>query len=53
MRLNMAVGFGVKSREDMQQLGKIAEIVIAGSVFVSLIKSEGVSTVMASVRTLL
>ena len=40
--LPIAVGFGVKSREDVQSLAKIADIVIAGSVFVNLIKEKGV-----------
>jgi len=36
--LPLAVGFGVKSRDDVQSLSKIADIVIAGSVFVDTIK---------------
>ena len=37
--LPLAVGFGVKSKEDAQSLAKFADIVIAGSVFVNVIKN--------------
>src|SRR3989338_819076 len=37
----IAVGFGVKSKEDVETLGKQADIVIAGSVFVDVIKTSG------------
>ena len=37
--LPIAVGFGVKSKEDVAELAKIADIVIAGSVFVNVIKN--------------
>src|SRR3989338_4324972 len=47
-----AVGFGVKSREDVQQLAKHADIIIAGSVFVNAIKNEGVNAVEKTVREL-
>ena len=40
-KLPIAVGFGVKSHEDISTLAKHADIVIAGSVFVSAIKSGG------------
>lgn len=44
--LPVAVGFGVKSRKDVKDLSKIADIVIAGSVFVaSLKKNENASAV--------
>ena len=36
--LPIAVGFGVKSKSDVGQLAQIADIVIAGSVFVNAIK---------------
>ncbi len=36
--LPLAVGFGVKSKADVQSLSKIADIIIAGSVFVNAIK---------------
>ncbi len=39
-KLPIAVGFGVKSKEDVQQLGQIADIVIAGSVFVNAIQQK-------------
>jgi len=38
-KLPIAVGFGVKSKEDVATLGKHADIVIAGSVFVNAIKT--------------
>jgi tryptophan synthase alpha subunit len=38
--LPVAVGFGVKSRKDVQDLSKIADIVIAGSVFVAALKAQ-------------
>ena len=44
-RLPIAVGFGVKSKEDVAELAKIADIVIAGSVFVNAIKKDGVDAV--------
>ena len=37
-KLPVAVGFGVKSRADVKSLSKIADIVIAGSVFVNAVK---------------
>ncbi|MDO8561345.1 MAG: tryptophan synthase subunit alpha [bacterium] len=40
-KLPIAVGFGVKSKEDVQLLAKHADIVIAGSVFVNVIKNSG------------
>lgn len=40
-KLPIAVGFGVKSREDVAMLAQHADIVIAGSVFVNLIKEKG------------
>ncbi len=39
-KLPIAVGFGVKSRSDVKQLAKHADIVIAGSVFVSVLKKN-------------
>ena len=39
-KLPIAVGFGVKSRKDVQSLARIADIVIAGSVFVNMIKNS-------------
>jgi tryptophan synthase alpha chain len=39
-KLPIAVGFGVKSKEDVQELGKHADIVIAGSVFVNAVKQS-------------
>ena len=50
--LPIAVGFGVKSKEDVAELAKVADIVIAGSVFVSLIKTTGISEVEKTVREL-
>ncbi|MEK7107146.1 MAG: tryptophan synthase subunit alpha [Patescibacteria group bacterium] len=38
-KLPIAVGFGVKSKEDVESLAKVADIVIAGSVFVNVIKN--------------
>ncbi len=51
-KLPIAVGFGVKSREDVQQLAKRADIVIAGSVFVDVIKNDGVNAVEKAVAEL-
>lgn len=39
-KLPIAVGFGVKSKEDVTELAKVADIVIAGSVFVNVIKDS-------------
>ena len=50
--LPIAVGFGVKSRGDVQQLAKHADIVIAGSVFVDAIKAGGVRAVEKVMRDL-
>lgn len=44
-KLPIAVGFGIKSREDVQLLAPHADIVIAGSVFVNVIKQEGVNSI--------
>src|SRR3989338_2002002 len=52
-KLPIAVGFGVKSKEDVAELAKVADIVIAGSVFVSVIKSSGADGVEQSIRDLL
>ncbi|MCE9541280.1 tryptophan synthase subunit alpha [Candidatus Kaiserbacteria bacterium] len=51
-KLPVAVGFGVKSRDDVTTLAKHADIVIAGSVFVSVIKSGGPTAVEDAVQTL-
>lgn len=42
-KLPIAVGFGVKSKEDVASLAKVADIVIAGSVFVTSIKNTKTS----------
>lgn len=39
-KLPIAVGFGVKSRNDVETLSKHADIVIAGSVFVDAVKKK-------------
>src|SRR3989344_73681 len=52
-KLPIAVGFGVKSRDDVETLAKHADIVIAGSVFVNAIKAGGASSVEKTVRELL
>ena len=52
-KLPIAVGFGVKSKEDVTELAKVADIVIAGSHFVGIIKSSGADVVEQSVRDLL
>ena len=46
----IAVGFGVKSKEDVAELAKVADIVIAGSIFVSKIKTGGVGEIEELVR---
>lgn len=51
-KLPIAVGFGVKSREDVQLLAKHADIVIAGSVFVNVIKTTGPSAIEKTVHEL-
>src|SRR3989338_1480115 len=51
-KLPIAVGFGVKSREDVAALAKHADIIIAGSVFVNVIKNEGANAVAKTMREL-
>jgi len=51
--LPIAVGFGVKSKEDVQSLAKVADIVIAGSVFVNAIKTSGSDTIETTARDLI
>ncbi len=51
-KLPIAVGFGVKSKEDVQLLAKHADIVIAGSVFVNVIKTGGANSVEKVMRNL-
>jgi tryptophan synthase alpha subunit len=52
--LPVAVGFGVKSKKDVRDLSKFADIVIAGSVFVTALKkNRKVSTVEKAMRSLL
>lgn len=51
-KLPIAVGFGVKSRDDVQQLAKHADIVIAGSVFVDAIKKGGVKSIEKAIAEL-
>jgi len=48
--LPVAIGFGVKSHEDVKSIGKIADIVIAGSVFVSSVKNAQEGGVAESVE---
>lgn len=50
--LPIAVGFGVKSKEDVAELSKVADIVIAGSVFLNVIKNSGIESVEKNVREL-
>ncbi|MDO8552332.1 MAG: tryptophan synthase subunit alpha [bacterium] len=52
-KLPIAVGFGVKSKEDVAELAQVADIVIAGSVFVNAIKNSGIGHVEPLVRTLM
>ena len=52
-KLPIAVGFGVKSKEDVAELKKVADIVIAGSVFVNVIKTSGVGPVEGKIRELI
>ena len=51
-KLPIAVGFGVKSKEDVAELAKVADIVIAGSVFVSVINTSGSDSVEKTMREL-
>ncbi|MEK7480154.1 MAG: tryptophan synthase subunit alpha, partial [Patescibacteria group bacterium] len=51
-KLPIAVGFGVRSREDVATIAKHADIVIAGSVFVDVIKKGGADSVEKIVREL-
>lgn len=48
--LPLGIGFGVKSRHDARDLSKIADIVIAGSVFVGAIREK--SSVEKAMRSL-
>ena len=50
--LPVAVGFGVKSKEDVRSLAKFADIVIAGSVFVDAIKKDGVVVIEKTMNQL-
>src|SRR3989344_6016840 len=52
-KLPIAVGFGVKSRDDVATLSKHADIVIAGSVFVNAVKTGAVPNIENTVRELL
>ena len=52
-KLPVAVGFGIKSREDVQSLASYADVVIAGSVFVNAIKKYGVEVIKKTVEELL
>jgi len=52
-KLPIAVGFGVKSRDDVATLSRHADIVIAGSVFVNAVKTGGASSIEKTVRELL
>ena len=52
-KLPIAVGFGVKSKEDVQQLAEHADIVIAGSVFVNVVKTAGIDTLEKTMRDLI
>jgi tryptophan synthase alpha chain len=50
--LPIAVGFGVKSREDVTELRKHADIVIAGSVFVDAVKKgENIEKLVAELTS--
>ncbi|MBI5456894.1 tryptophan synthase subunit alpha [Candidatus Kaiserbacteria bacterium] len=52
--LPVAVGFGVKSRKDVKDLSKVADIVIGGSVFVATLKrSKKVLIVEKTMRSLI
>jgi len=50
--LPIGLGFGVKTREDFQNAATMADIVIAGSVFVEAVKRGGVEGVLRSARSL-
>jgi len=52
-KLPVGLGFGIKTREDVLDASKLADIVIAGSVFVETVKREGVGGVADAVRSLL
>lgn len=52
-KLPIAVGFGVKSREDVELLAKHADIVIAGSVFVNSIKKSGPDSMETCIKSLI
>ena len=41
----VALGFGIKTREDFLAASQVADIVIAGSVFVEILKKDGFSAV--------
>ena len=48
----VAVGFGVKSKEDVLSLASQAEIIVVGSAFVSLIKNTELKTVPLAIEDL-
>jgi tryptophan synthase alpha chain len=52
-KIPVAIGFGVKSKKDVRELSKVADIVIAGSVFVSTLKKGSVTTVEKTMRDLI
>lgn len=51
-KLPIAVGFGVRSKEDVRQLAAHADIVIAGSIFVATIKNGVPGAVEKTIRAL-
>ncbi len=50
--LPIGLGFGVKTREDFQNAATMADIVIAGSVFVEAVKQGGAEEVLRSAQSL-
>ncbi|MCR4280727.1 MAG: tryptophan synthase subunit alpha [Candidatus Kaiserbacteria bacterium] len=52
-KLPIAVGFGVKSKEDVAELAKVADIVIAGSFFIHVIKTSSPGSVEKSLKSLI
>lgn len=51
-KMPVGLGFGIKTHKDFSEAATLADIVIAGSVFVEVVQKVGVAGVAASVRSL-
>lgn len=52
-KLPIAIGFGVKNKKDIKQLEKVADIVIAGSVFINEIQRKQYKYISHTIKTTL